>query len=144
MATPQLTPQQRAFLVSEYHRTQRVADVLRRFHQAYLNVRQPSCGAVHKNVRKYQATGTSRNLKSERERGREGERERERERERGGGREGVRERGREGGREGGKERERERERKKKNLVTCIAVTRITICPSIWVGSNEVVTFITLN
>ena len=66
MATPQFTPQQRAFLVSEYHCMQRVAEVLRRFHQAYPNVCQPSRGAVYKNVRKYQATGTSRKLKSER------------------------------------------------------------------------------
>ena len=59
MATPQFTPQQRAFLVSEYHCTQSVAEVLRRFHQAYPNVRQPSRGAVYKNVRKSQATGAS-------------------------------------------------------------------------------------
>ena len=39
--------------------------MLRRFRQAYPNVRQPSRGAVYKNVRKYQATGTSRNLNSE-------------------------------------------------------------------------------
>ena len=66
MATPQFTPQQRAFLVTEYHRTGSVAQVLRLFRQQYPNVRLPSRGAVYKNVEKYERTGTSRNLNKER------------------------------------------------------------------------------
>lgn len=59
---PQLTPQQRAYVVSEFHRTQSVAAVLRNFRQQFPNARCPSRPTVYANVHKYEATGTSLNL----------------------------------------------------------------------------------
>lgn len=66
MARPQFTPQQRSFLVAEYHRTNSVSAVLQEFRHEYPNVRCPTRVTVYKNVRKYQATGTSLNLNKER------------------------------------------------------------------------------
>lgn len=65
MVRPQFTPQQRAFMVKEYHDTKSVPEVLRRFRQQFRNVRCPSRATVFKNVNKYKATGTSRNLNKE-------------------------------------------------------------------------------
>lgn len=59
---PQLTPQQRAYVVSEFHRTQSVTAVLRNFRQRFPNARCPSRPTVYANVYKYEATGTSLNL----------------------------------------------------------------------------------
>ena len=61
MARPQYTPQQRSFMVTEFHRTESVTAVLRRFREVYPDVRCPSRFAVYKNVAKYQATGSSLN-----------------------------------------------------------------------------------
>lgn len=66
LVRPQFTPQQRSFIVTQYHRTQSVAAVLRRFCQEYPDVRCPSRKTIMKNVQKYQATGTSRNLNKKR------------------------------------------------------------------------------
>ena len=61
MARPQYTPQRRSFMVTEFHRTESVTAVLRRFREVYPDVRCPSRFAVYKNVAKYQATGSSLN-----------------------------------------------------------------------------------
>ena len=66
MVRPQYTPQQRAFLVTEYHCNNRnVTRVLERFREQYPDVRCPSRAAVYKNVAKYSANGTSCNLNRE-------------------------------------------------------------------------------
>ena len=63
MGRPQFTPQQRAFLVREYHwSNNNVVRVLERFWKQYLNVRCPSRRTVYKNVNKYNVSGTSCNL----------------------------------------------------------------------------------
>ena len=66
MVCPQYTPQQRAFLMSEYRRTNSVSAVLQGFCWEYSNIRCPTRVTVYKNVRKYQATGMSRNLNKKR------------------------------------------------------------------------------
>lgn len=66
MVRPQYTPQQRSFLVTEYHRCRRVPQVLQRFRERFPGVRCPSRLTVMNNVRKYDQTGTSRNLNKER------------------------------------------------------------------------------
>ena len=51
MPRPQFTPQQRAFLVREYYRSNRnVTRVLERFREQFPNVRCPSRVTVFKNV----------------------------------------------------------------------------------------------
>ena len=62
MARPQLTPQQRAYLVSEFLRPQSAMAVLQSFRRQFPNVRCPTRATVYSNVRKFQATGTSHNL----------------------------------------------------------------------------------
>ena len=62
MEVPQFTNLQRAFLVREFHRTNSVNHVLRRFREVYPNVRCPSSMTVYRNVRKYDANGTNHNL----------------------------------------------------------------------------------
>jgi hypothetical protein len=63
MAMPQFTPQQRSFLVREYHQNNNeVRRVLQRFREVYPGVRCPSRATVYKNVRKYSMHGTSFNL----------------------------------------------------------------------------------
>ena len=52
-------------MVKEYHQSNSVAEVLRRFRLQYPGVRCPSRATVCKNVNKYEATGTSRNLNKE-------------------------------------------------------------------------------
>ena len=63
MVRPQFTPQQRAFIVSEYHRNNNNLNrVLQRFREEYPNTRFPCRATVYKNVRKYSVSGTSCNL----------------------------------------------------------------------------------
>jgi hypothetical protein len=63
MVRPQFTPQQRAFLVREYHRSNNnVQRVLERFREQYPNVRCPSHKTVYNNVNKHNVNGTSCNL----------------------------------------------------------------------------------
>ena len=62
MVRPQFTPQQRAFIVSEYHRNNNLNRVLQRFREEYPNTRCPCRATVYKNVRKYSVSGTSCNL----------------------------------------------------------------------------------
>ena len=63
MDRPQFTPQQRAFVVSEYHRNNNSLNrVLQRFREEYPNTCCPCRATVHKNVRKYSVSGTSGNL----------------------------------------------------------------------------------
>ena len=63
MVRPQFTPQQRAFIVAEFHRNNNnVYRVIQRFREVYPNARCPSRGTVYNNVRKYAITGTSLNL----------------------------------------------------------------------------------
>lgn len=62
MERPQFTNQQRAFMVTEYHRTNNVTAVCQRFRQVYPDVRCPSRLTVYRNVAKYEGTGTSHNL----------------------------------------------------------------------------------
>ena len=60
MVRPQYTLQQRAFLLTEYHRHSRnVARVLESFREQYPAVRCLSRATVYKNVVKYRANGTS-------------------------------------------------------------------------------------
>ena len=63
MARPQLTPQQRAYLVSEFHHTQSATAVLQSSRRQFPNARCPTRATVYSNVRKYQAKGTSHNLR---------------------------------------------------------------------------------
>ena len=67
---PQFTPQQRAFLVTEYHRHKNIGTVLQRFREAFPRVRSPSRATVYNNVNKYNVSGSSCNLN----RGRSGRR----------------------------------------------------------------------
>ena len=62
MVRPQYTPEQRSFMVTEYHRTNSVGAVLRSFRQEFPNVRCPSRKTVSRNAQKYRTTGTSHNL----------------------------------------------------------------------------------
>ena len=67
MQRPQYTPQQRAFMVTEYYRNNRnIRRVLQRFRENFPGVRCPSRGAVYKNVHKYSENGTSQNLNQNR------------------------------------------------------------------------------
>ena len=61
MDRPQFSPQQRSFLVREYHRTNSVAAVLERFREVYPRERCPSRATVYNNVIKYTEMGTSQN-----------------------------------------------------------------------------------
>jgi len=49
-------------MVTEFHRTQSPAAVLRGFRQQFPGARCPTRGAIYENVRKYQSTGTSHSL----------------------------------------------------------------------------------
>ena len=62
MPLPQFTPQQRAYMVTEFHRTQSPLAVLRGFCLEFLCARSPSQATIYKNVCKYQDTLTNHNL----------------------------------------------------------------------------------
>ena len=59
---PQFTPQQRAFLVTEYARANSVTEVLQHFRRQYPNTRCPARLTVYRNLEKYRNQGTSQNL----------------------------------------------------------------------------------
>ena len=58
----QFTPQQRAFLVTEYHRHRNIGTALQRFQEEFPDVRYPSRKTVTRNVQKFSLHGTSHNL----------------------------------------------------------------------------------
>ena len=59
---PQFTPQQRAFMVSEFLRSNNINLVRQSFTNEYPDVRCPSRANIYYNVRKYRGNGTSCNL----------------------------------------------------------------------------------
>ena len=62
MPRPQFTPQQRAFLVTEYARANSVTEVLQHFRGQYPNTRCPARITVYRNLEKYRNQGKSQNL----------------------------------------------------------------------------------
>ena len=63
MERAQFTPQQRAFLVTAYHRNNgNIRAVLHEFREQFPDVRCPSSRTVLRNVQKYNQHGTSHNL----------------------------------------------------------------------------------
>ena len=63
MVRPQFTPQQRAFIVTEFRRNDNnVYTAIQSFRETFPNAHRLSHGTVHSNMRKYATTGTSLNL----------------------------------------------------------------------------------
>ena len=58
MERPQFSPQHHSFMVTEYHRSNSVTAVLRRFRQVFPNVRCPTRATFYLNIRKYRETGS--------------------------------------------------------------------------------------